>query len=85
MAQISSAGFFGGEIDCRIDDLASLHPAYERPADPEDVQTAGAREAAELSAAVGSLLSALGRPVTPAGRRAARGHDRAHTDWGRKR
>lgn len=63
MAQISGAGSFGGEIDCRLDDLARLHVAYERAADPDDVQTAGGREAAELSAAVGSLLSALGRPV----------------------
>lgn len=63
MAQISGAWSFGAEIDCRFDDLARLHVAYERAADPDDVQTAGAREAAELSAAVGSLLSALGRPV----------------------
>ncbi|MCV7256986.1 hypothetical protein H7J86_32905 [Mycobacterium hackensackense] len=63
MAQISGPVPFGREIDCRLDDLASLHVAYEKAADPVDVQTAGAREAAELSAAVGALLSALGRPV----------------------
>ena len=63
MAQISGTGPFGREMDCRLDDLASLHVAYEQAADPDDVQTAGAREAAQLSAAVSGLLSALGRPV----------------------
>lgn len=63
MAQISGAESFGREIDRQLDDLANLHIAYERAADPDDVQTSGAREAAELSAAVGSLLGALGRPV----------------------
>lgn len=63
MDQIAGAVSPGGEIDCLLDDLARRHVEYERAADPDDVDTAGVREAAELSAAVGSLLRALGRPV----------------------
>lgn len=60
---------FGGvpvdsdEIVCLLNDLADLHIQFERAADPDAAEVAGGREAAELSAKVGSLLSACGRPT----------------------
>jgi hypothetical protein len=46
-----------------IQQLAHWHLAYEHAADPNDFESAGAMEAAELSARVGELLASLGRPV----------------------
>jgi hypothetical protein len=46
-----------------LDDLAHWHLQYEHAADPDDFATPGSTEAAELSARVGALLAALGRPV----------------------
>lgn len=51
-------------VELLLDELAHWHLEYERTADPDDFWSAGSKEAAQLSARVGQLLEALGRPVS---------------------